>query len=236
MTQVSPEGNSHFPGDTLLFAPPIPRDIPVMKRQLTYAEISQLEHAAVHDEEVLFLGKQAAHLAVTLGVATTAEMQTTQVVRFVDNVERVTPELTETAREALIRELVQNIDARTKTETAAALKSQVIILREKLAAISEKIDDLAPELKKELKPLLSLPNEVIIDTSEFTGEIATPSTAELEASLQNVTAESMSPGRGITLPWRIGRKAVKTFVNIFSAQDGLSTGDPVIDQNIELYR
>ena len=128
------------------------------------------QEASVSAEEKHFLGVLATDLVISIGAAPNTSLKILVANNFMDNVRRLTPDMTEDDRQSLALHLVETAEVRVKTETTT------------LSA-----------------PYVKIPTPVAIDTAEFTDEIIVPSTAELNARIEHLTDETVSPPRGTTL-------------------------------------
>jgi hypothetical protein len=213
MNQASPEGNFSSREDTLLkntngfTDPEDPRTasgvIILGEDSAQPIEISSMHGPTEAQEQGFLLGRQAANLALAIGVSNDHDVKVREVERFLIHAG---------PHEVFVNSIIDRIEGKTKTETAAALKAQNEALRQQIEMIK---DTLKTQLSKEdllkIAPFLKLPKSVNIDLSEFTGEkqvvldttpeqeLVMPSTAELEASIENVTEDTVSPARGISL-------------------------------------
>ncbi|MEO8839818.1 MAG: hypothetical protein ABI351_14040 [Herbaspirillum sp.] len=174
------------------------------------------QEAAIFAEQQPFLGTLATNLVVAIGVSSDKEMQIRVTENFLDNVERATPHMSEAERREFAHNLVETADGRVKTDTAAALKAQNEILMNDHAMIRQILMGKSVEVLLEVAPYLRMPTAVEIDRTEFTGEIAIPTTNELEAQLTDLTEETRSPARGIT----IARSAMRQLVGVYGGVVG----------------
>ena len=211
MTQVSPEGNSYFREDTLL-----ENTSELSTKAMILYGISTLPEESLRgptegEEYDVLLTREAANLTLAVGVSNDAAVKTREVNRFLENAnyheqQNYTPQVA-LSRQAFIASIVETLEMKTRTETAAALKAQNEAFRQQLEGIKEIAKTLPPESLLALAPYLKLPAGIDIDAEEFANEVqdalththSVPSTAELEAIYDRKSDETASPARGISL-------------------------------------
>lgn len=157
------------------------------------------QESSVFAEQQVFLGVLATDLVVAVGVASTEEKKLVVIENFLVNVDRATPHMSEMDRREFAHHLVETAEGRVRTNTAAALKAQNEALLTNHEMIKQVLMHEPPEVLLKVAPYLKKPSTVQIDRSEFTSEIIMPTTAELEEQLTNLTEETRSPARGITI-------------------------------------
>ena len=207
-------------------------------------DLKEKQEAAVFAEGAHFLGVLATDFVVCIGAAQTQELQQFVTDNFLGNVERVTPNMSEMDRREFALHLIEVAEGRVKTDTAALYKAQNQALRDNHAAIKNIAMGESVEMLQKLAPYLQMPAEIVIDSTEFSDELVLPTTDEMEASIQNLTDEAMSPARGITLGFikKTGRgllhavHVTKELILPPLDQPTPTAVMPAIDQNLELQR
>ena len=164
-------------------------------------ELHHSQEASVLSEKRHLMGVLATDLMISVGVTSDPDLKVQVVENFLGNVERTFPDFTEMDRREFVMHLIETAGDRVKTETAAAFKAQNELLLENQEKIKDILVHYSVDILKEAAPYLKKPVAIEIDMSEFTGELSIPTTNELEASLNNVTDETVSPPRGIALQY-----------------------------------
>ena len=196
---------------------PIPRDVPlditpelVRSPEVQAAiELRESQEASVFAEETHFLGVLATDLVVSIAVAPTEELKQVVADNFMENVERVTPDMSEVERGTFALQLIADVEGKVKTESAAALKAQNQVYRDNFTAIKDILmREESVEVLRKLAPYLKTPADIEINANEFSDELIMPTTNELEARLENLTDDTVSPARGITFIKKTGNYIV----------------------------
>ncbi|MDB5180191.1 MAG: hypothetical protein JWN12_823 [Candidatus Saccharibacteria bacterium] len=219
MTQASPERNFNSREDTLLKNTSDIPVVPITSDTIIpgYDSVEPIEVSPFHgpterEEQNIFLGRQAANLALAIGVSNDPDVKVREVERFLGNAgypESHTPTVA-LSQQDFVTSIIDNIEMKTKTETAAALKAQNEALRQQIEDIKETLEaKLSKEALLAIAPFLKLPEGVDIDVEEFASEVQdalisthdleVPSTAELEAQLALESDNTHSPVSGITI-------------------------------------
>lgn len=151
-------------------------------------------------EEARFLhARQAGNLAIAVSVSSDPSIQRREVTRFLQATEYddSTTESTETSK-GYIQELISQLQGKVMTETAAAYKAQNDALRQQIVAIKSALMHQPAEVLLSVADALKLPEVVRVQPEEFVSEVRERiDTNELEAMVNNVTDETVSPPRGI---------------------------------------
>jgi len=202
-------------------APPnvlVPRDVPLdVAPELIRApevqaalDLRESQEASVFAEEKHFLGVLATDMIVSIAAAENDKYKPAVAKNFMMNVERATPDMSEVARSEFALQLIESAEGRVKTEAAAALKAQNQVYRENFAAIKDILmREESMEVLRLLAPYLKTPTDIEINAYEFSDELVLPTTDELEASLENLTDDTVSPARGITFVRKAGQHLVQ---------------------------
>ncbi|RWZ78710.1 MAG: hypothetical protein EOT05_03100 [Candidatus Microsaccharimonas sossegonensis] len=260
MNQVSPETNVSSREDTLLENTGMnPTVEPDLTNPTIFPSSDQAEYIALPDPEFVapylseeaelgvLLGRQAANLAVAIGVSTNQEVQVREVNRFLNatgyDTNASPAELA--AQQSFVRDIISQIEGHVRTETAAALIAQNKALRTQLADIKAALMEQPADILIEMAPLLEQPKHIEPNVDEFVSEIQetlqtsetphnVPTTDELETAFLSETSEAMSPARGISIR-EISRKALSATVRFFTPpiEHAMTTGNSLIDVELE---
>jgi hypothetical protein len=163
---------------------------------------SEVHEASVLSEKQHFLGAVAADLVVVVAASSNPEAHMLVARHFSENVDRMLSDVPQNERDAIALNLVKAAhgpaQAQMAQEWKAAEAKNALLLVNLRAALESIRSEVHPDVLNKFEQRLYAVAPPI-------SESPLPSTAELNASIENLTDETVSPPRGLAID--LARKA-----------------------------